>query len=228
MSALQITWFWLIFLLLTVYAVLDGFDLGSGFWYLFAKWDRDKRTILNSIGPFWDGNEVWLLTGAGSIFAAFPHVYATVFSGFYLPFMLIIFSFILRAVSIEFRNKIESSAWQNFWGLCFSVGSIVPTFLFGVAAGNIMRGLPLNEYMGYTGNFIFLLNPFALLIGFLSLAAFATHAATYLVIRIKGEIISMARSWVVKSWRFYIVLFIITFMVIYYTQPRLLDRKSVV
>jgi len=178
MSFLQVAWYFLIGLFLLVYAILDGFDLGVGFWYLFAKKEDHRRLLLNAIGPVWDGNEVWLLTGGAAIFAAFPQIYATVFSGFYLALMLVIFGLIFRAVSIEFRDKGESPGWRNFWGAAFGIGSILAALLFGVAVGNILRGLPLDEHGNFTGTFFTLLNPYALLIGLLGFVMFATHGAS--------------------------------------------------
>ena len=140
MYGLQIAWFLLIGVLLIGYAILDGFDLGVGILHLFvAKNDRDRRLLLNSIAPFWDGNEVWLLTGGGAIFAAFPRVYATVFSGFYLALMLVLAALILRAVALEFRSKQESPAWRQAWDVTFAIGSFLPALLFGVAIGNVLR-----------------------------------------------------------------------------------------
>ena len=134
MTGLQVTWFLLIGLLLTVYAILDGFDLGLGFWHLFTRKDAERRAMIRSVGPVWDGNEVWLLTGGGAIFAAFPPVYATVFSGYYLALMLLLLALIFRAVSVEFRSKVESARWRKAWDLAFSLGS-------SLACGPTARGL---------------------------------------------------------------------------------------
>jgi cytochrome d ubiquinol oxidase subunit II len=199
MSTLQITWFGLIGVLLAGYIILDGFDLGVGFWHLFAKKESDRRAMMSSIMPYWDGNEVWLLTGGGAVFAAFPNVYATVFSGFYLALMVVLFALIFRAVSIEFRNQSDSAGWKRFWDGAFALGSIVPALLFGVALGNILRGLPLNELGDYTGTFFMLLNPYSLLVGVTGLAMFAMHGALFLVMKTDGEIASRARRWAIKS-----------------------------
>ena len=175
MLELQVTWYFLIGFLLTVYAVLDGFDLGVGFWHLFTKSDEDRRVLLNAVGPVWDGNEVWLITGGGALFAAFPHVYATVFSGMYLALMLVLYALIFRAVSMEFRSKDPSARWRAGWDAAFSLGSVVPALLFGVALGNLLRGLLLDATKTYVGGFFNLLNPYALLIGVVGLAMIATH-----------------------------------------------------
>jgi cytochrome d ubiquinol oxidase subunit II len=209
MSGLQVTWFLLVGLLLTIYAILDGFDLGVGFWYLFTKKERDRRTMLRSIGPFWDGNEVWLLTGGGAIFAAFPHVYATVFSGFYLALMLVLFALIFRAVAVEFRNKVESPSWKSSWDWAFGLGSLLPALLFGVAVGNILRGVPLDGSMNFVGSFFGLLNPYSLLMGLVGLFMLATHGALYLVLKTDGDLSEHARGWASKSWVVFLALYIV-------------------
>ena len=174
---LQIIWFVLVGVLLTGYAVLDGFDLGVGALYPFiAKTEGEKAVLRTSIGPVWDANEVWLLTGGGALFAAFPPVYATVFSGFYLALYLVLFSLIFRAVSVEWRAK--DPAWAKLWDWAFFGGSILPALLFGVAVGNLVRGVPLNVQGEYAGTFLTLLNPYALLIGVTLVAMMSTGAAS--------------------------------------------------
>jgi cytochrome d ubiquinol oxidase subunit II len=224
MSALQTIWFLLIGVLLTVYAILDGFDLGVGFWHLFTKKDEHRRAFLNAIGPVWDGNEVWLLTGGGAIFAAFPHVYATVFSGLYLALMLVLFALIFRAVSIEFRSKSPSASWRNTWDRAFSIGSVVPALLFGVAVGNILRGLALDATKNFTGTFFDLLNPYALLFGLLSFAMFITHGALYLVLKTENELALRAKRWAQNVWGIYLGLFVLASIVTIITQPQLLEN----
>lgn len=199
MSALQITWFWLIVLLLTVYAVLDGFDLGAGFWHLFTRKEEERKSILSAIGPYWDGNEVWLLTGGGAIFAAFPSVYATVFSGFYLALILVIAALIFRAVSIEFRNKSTSPLWRKCFDIAFALGSTLPALLFGVALGNIMQGIPMDKLGNYTGGFFDLLNPLSIFTGCLTLFVFAHHGALYLALKTKDALSLKAVIWAQRS-----------------------------
>ncbi len=206
MEALQITWFLLVGILVIGYAILDGFDLGVGFWHLFAKKKGERSAFIKSIEPFWDGNEVWLLTGGGALFAAFPPVYATVFSGFYLAMMLVLLGLIFRAVAIEFRNKVDSPAWTKAWDVAFAVGSILPSILYGVAIGNVLRGLELNEIGDYTGGFFALLNPFALLCGLVGLSMFALHGALYLSMKLDGEIANDAKRWVGKVWLVHLLL----------------------
>ena len=145
--------------LLTGYAVLDGFDLGVGALHLFTKSDRERRIMLNSIGPVWDGNEVWLVTSGGALFAAFPEVYATVFSGFYGGFILLLFSLIFRAVAIEFRSKRPGEFWRQVWDVSFCVSSILASFLLGVVLGNIVWGIPLDVNHEFFGNFLDLFHP---------------------------------------------------------------------
>ncbi len=208
---LQNIWYLLIGVLLTGYAILDGFDLGVGVLYPFiAKKDKERRLLLNATGPFWDGNEVWLLTGGGALFAAFPQVYATVFSGFYLALTLVLLALILRAVSFEFRSRVESPAWRKLWDYIFFVGSLVPALLFGVAVGNVIRGVPLNAQKEFTGNFFTLLNPFALLVGLTGLAMFVTHGAIYTVMKTNGPIAERARRWANGAWTALVVLAILT------------------
>lgn len=223
---LESTWFLLIGVLLTGYAILDGFDLGVGFWHLFTKKDKDRRTLLNAIGPVWDGNEVWLLTGGGAIFAAFPHVYATVFSGMYLALMLVLLALIFRAVSLEFRSKEESPGWRASWDVAFSLGSILPALLFGVAVGNILRGMPLDESMNFTGDFFTLLNPYALVIGLVGLAMFAMHGALYLVLKTEGDLADRARIWGRKAWGIFLILFIVGNVLTFTMQSQLLKNYN--
>jgi cytochrome bd ubiquinol oxidase subunit II len=211
MLDLQLVWFLLIGILLAGYAILDGFDLGVGMMHLFvARTDRDRRILLNAIGPVWDGNEVWLLTGGGAIFAAFPKVYATVFSGFYLALMLLLTALILRAVSLEFRSKVESPAWRRLWDGAFAVGSFLPAVLFGVAIGNVMRGVPIGTDGEFAGTFLGLLNPFSLGIGLLSTAMFLMQGATWLTLRTDGELRARAASVKRGAWTAFVVLWALT------------------
>jgi len=209
MVTLQIVWLLLIGVLIIGYAVLDGFDLGVGCWHLFAKKGHERTLCLRSIEPFWDGNEVWLLTGGGALFAAFPPVYATVFSGFYLALMLVLLGLIFRAVSIEYRNKVEDPRWVAAWDFAFALGSILPSLLYAVAVGNLVRGLQLNALGDYTGGFFALLNPYALVVGLVGLSMFAVHGALYLAVKTSGELQLRARAWAGQSWWAYAALFLI-------------------
>ncbi len=210
MLDLQTIWFLLIGVLLVGYAILDGFDLGVGMLHLFiAKDDRERRVLLNSIGPLWDGNEVWLLTGGGAIFAAFPKVYATVFSGFYLALMLLLTALVLRAVSLEFRSKVESRTWRNTWDLAFAFGSFLPALLFGVAIGNVLRGVPIGADGEFAGTFLGLLNPFAIVVGLLSTAMFVMQGASWLTFRTEGDLRVRAMAVAKASWVAFIALWLI-------------------
>ncbi|MDR1790001.1 MAG: cytochrome d ubiquinol oxidase subunit II, partial [Opitutaceae bacterium] len=187
MSSLDLPtiWFILVGVLFTGYAILEGFDLGVGALHLLlAKTDGERRLFLNTIGPVWDGNEVWLVTGGGALFAAFPMVYATVFSGFYLAFILLLFSLIFRAVSIEFRSRRPQAWWRRLWDAAFSIGSILSAFLIGVAAGNIAWGVPLDARHEFAGTFAGLLRPYPLLLGLTAVALFAAHGAIYLALKL--------------------------------------------
>src|SRR5215470_6513370 len=163
---LQVVWFVLLGVLLAGYAVLDGFDLGVGILHFLGRTDRDRRLFINAIGPIWDGNEVWLITFGGALFAAFPSAYATKFSGFYTPFMALLFALIFRAVSIEFRSKMTSEEWRRAWDYSFFGSSLLASFLFGVAVGNSMIGIPLDERGVFTGSILDLLSPYAVMAGF--------------------------------------------------------------
>jgi cytochrome bd ubiquinol oxidase subunit II len=222
MSTLQIIWFLIIGVLFAGYAILDGFDLGVGFWHLFTRDDRERRSTLAAIGPFWDGNEVWLITGGGALFAAFPPVYATSFSAMYLALMLVLFGLIFRAVSIEFRHQVESSRWRKSWDVAFAVGSVVPALLYGVAVGNLLRGMPLAANGDYTGTFFGLLNPYALLIGVVGLVMFAVHGALYIAFKTDGELPGRALVWAGYSWGAYLLLFVVAEVVTFIYHPELL------
>jgi len=189
-------WFILVGVLFTGYAILDGFDLGVGTLHLFLKKDEHRRLMLNSIGPVWDGNEVWLVTGGGALFAAFPEAYATVFSGFYLAFMLLLAALIFRAVAIEFRSKEPWPWWRQAWDVAFAVGSILSAFLIGVAMGNLVRGVPLDAEHEFRGTFLGLLNPYSLCLGVTTVLLFAMHGAIYAAMKAEGELQQILHSWI--------------------------------
>ncbi len=194
---LNTIWFALVGVLFTGYVILDGFDLGVGVLHLFAvKRDEERRVFLNAIGPVWDGNEVWLVTGGGALFAAFPAVYATVFSGFYLAFMALLCALIFRAVAIEFRSKHPSSRWRACWDAGFAAGSTTSALLIGVAMGNIAWGIPLGADGEFAGSFLGLLHPYALAMGVTTVALFAMHGAIYLVLKTEGDLQARVRRWV--------------------------------
>ncbi len=209
MLDLNTIWFILIGVLFIGYAILDGFDLGVGTLSLFANDQEEKRLFINAIGPVWDGNEVWLLTGGGALFAAFPIVYATVFSGFYLALMLLLTALIFRAVSMEFRGKVDSEKWRKWWDLAFGIGSLLPAVLFGVAYGNIMRGIPINAQGDFTGSFLGLLNPYAIGIGLLSLCLFIMHGALYMTMKSDGELRERMQKIASGSWMGVVALYVL-------------------
>jgi cytochrome d ubiquinol oxidase subunit II len=223
MIDLNTIWFLLIGVLIAVYAILDGFDLGVGVLHLLARNEDERRININAIGPVWDGNEVWLLTGGGALFAAFPIVYATVFSAFYMAFMLLLTALIFRAVSMEFRGKVSSPRWQRFWDWSFGFGSLIPAVLFGVAIGNILRGIPLDKSGLFTGAFLGLLNPYSLLIGILSLAMFTMHGAAYMTLKTEGELRAHMQNWVSRAWMAFVYLYFLATLATLFVAPYLFE-----
>ncbi|MEE4604108.1 MAG: cytochrome d ubiquinol oxidase subunit II [Desulfobacteraceae bacterium] len=198
---LESTWFFLWGLLWAVYFMTDGFDLGIGTLMPFlGKTEADKRVMVNSIGPLWDGNEVWLLTAGGVTFAAFPQVYAVMFSSLYSALMLILFALILRGVAFEFRGKVDSDGWRKVWDICIFAGSAVPALLFGVAFANIFRGIPIDQNGIYQGSLFTLLNPYGLLGGLLFLIAFVLHGSLWLTTKARGELQQRAVSAANRLW----------------------------
>lgn len=206
---LNTVWFILVGVLFTGYAVLDGFDLGVGTLHLFARTDEQRRLFLNSIGPVWDGNEVWLVTGGGALFAAFPEVYATVFSGFYIPFMLLLLALIFRAVAIEFRSKEKWAWWRAMWDWAFALSSVLAAFLIGVAMGNVVRGVPIAPDREFAGSFLQMLNPYSLFFGATTIALFAMHGAIYLAMKNDGETQAMVRSWIPRLIGIFLAFYVI-------------------
>jgi cytochrome d ubiquinol oxidase subunit II len=203
-------WFVLIGVLLVGYSILDGFDLGIGALFrVLGKNKEEREALVKSIGPVWDGNEVWLLTGGGALFAAFPHAYATVFSGFYLALMVVLFSLILRAVSLEFRT--HDAKRKSVWEGTFVVSSFLPALLFGVALGNVVVGIPLDKTMNYTGTFFTLLRPFPLVMGLLGLMAFLMQGITYSALKVGGTVQERARKTAKLVWNGYALLLVLAF-----------------
>ena len=220
---LHVVWFILVGVLFTGYAMLDGFDLGVGVLHLLARSDRDRRLFLNSIGPVWDGNEVWLVTGGGALFAAFPEVYATAFSGFYLAFVLLLVALIFRAVAIEFRSKETMGWWRSMWDAVFSLGSVVSSLLIGVAMGNVAWGIPLDANHEFCGTFLGLLHPYALMVGVTTVALFMMHGSIYLVMKTEGETHERVRGWVNNSIIAFIICYAATTMATLLYLPRMTD-----
>jgi len=194
---LNTLWFVLIAVLFTGFLVLEGFDYGVGILLPFvARTDAERRRVINTIGPVWDGNEVWILTGGGAIFAAFPHWYATLFSGFYLALFLILAALILRGVAFEFRSKDKSPTWRATWDFMLFVGSLLPALLWGVALANLLKGVPIDETKAYVGGFFDLLSPYTLIAGLTSLAVFTTHGAIFLNLKSTDEIRSRSTRFI--------------------------------
>lgn len=196
---LKIIWWLFIGVLLIGFAVMDGFDLGVGTLLPFvAKTDVQRRVLLNAIGPTWEGNQVWLLTAAGAMFAAWPLVYAAAFSGFYWAMLLVLFALFFRPLGFEYRSKIEDPRWRTAWDWGLFVGGMVPALIFGVAFGNLLQGVPFHydDFMRpfYTGSFFGLLNPFALLAGVVSLSMLVMHGAVYLQMRTEAELFNRAKK----------------------------------
>ena len=192
---LTTVWFGLIAVLWIGYFVLEGFDFGVGMLLpVLAKSETERRVVINTIGPVWDGNEVWVLVAGGATFAAFPEWYATLFSGFYLPLLLILVALIVRGLAFEYRAKRDDATWRARWDKAIFFGSLLPAFLWGVAFANIVRGVPIGADKEYAGSTLTLLNPYALLGGLTTLLLFLTHGALYLALKTDGEIRHRARE----------------------------------
>jgi cytochrome d ubiquinol oxidase subunit II len=224
LADLQFIWFSIFVILLAGYAILDGFDLGVGILHLFSKEDRERRLMLNSIGPVWDGNEVWLVTAGGALFAGFPDVYATVCSAFYAPLMLLLSGLIFRAVSIEFRSKQPMGWWRWMWDIFFTLGSFLIAMLLGIVIGNMIRGLPLDVEKEYTGTLLDLLNPYALLIGVTTTFLFTMHGSIYLMMKTEGEFHERMRKWVNPSIIAFIMCYGIATMATLIYEPHMVER----
>lgn len=216
-----VLWFALLGLLLFGYAVLDGFDLGVGMLHpLVARTDLERRIFLNAIGPIWDGNEVWLVTFGGALFAAFPVAYAAVFSGFYVPFMLLLVALIFRAAAIEFRSKVHEPRWRHAWDLAFAGASALATFLMGVTVGNLVWGVPLDERGLIHASIGDLLAPYPLLIGALAVSLFAMHGAIYLHLKTEGELQERLVRWMWRTFGVFNVLYILATMATLVYRPQ--------
>jgi cytochrome d ubiquinol oxidase subunit II len=200
--------------------VLDGFDLGVGMLHLLARGDAERRTFITTIGPIWDGNEVWLVTFGGALFAAFPEAYATIFSGFYFVFMLVLLALIARAVSLEFRSKRESPTWRKTWDIVFFLASGLATLLFGAGVGNAMIGVPLDERGIYMGGFLRLLNPYALLVGVLAIALFLMHGSIYLHLKTVGSLRDRIYRWMWRSYGFFLFMYLLVTIATVIAVPR--------
>ena len=198
---LNTIWFILVTVLFIGFFFLEGFDYGVGILMPFlSKDDTERRTIINTIGPHWDGNEVWMITAGGAMFAAFPQVYATLFSGFYLALVLMLAALILRGLAFEYRSLREDPVWRARWDWAIFGGSLVPALLWGVTVGNLMRGFAIDENMNYWGGLLPLLNPFALLGGIVFVTLFAMHGANFLALKLEGDLAKRAKAFGAKAW----------------------------
>lgn len=218
-------WFLVVGGLFSGYAILDGFDFGAGAWHLFFKKEENRRIALNAVGPVWDGNEVWLVIGGGSLFAGFPVLYATLFSSMYLPFILFLMFIIFRAISIEFRGKEEMLWWRKTWDICYSISSIMLAFLLGVVLGNILQGIAFGENYLYMGSGFFeFLNPFAILTGFTALFLFMAHGASFLLLKTEGKMFDRLTVFLKRGIILFIISYAVTTLYTFFYLPHLSDE----
>lgn len=224
LTNLEFTWACVVLLLLTGYAILDGFDLGVGMLHLFSKKDEERRIMLNTIGPVWDGNEVWLVTAGGAIFAGFPDVYATLCTAFYAPIMLLLTGLIFRAVAIEFRSKQPMAWWRWSWDLMFSFASFVIALGLGVVMGNMIRGIPLDEHKEFIGDWNHLIDPYSLLVGIMTVALFTMHGAIYVLMKTEGELHDKIKRRINPAIIFFIMCYAITTMATLIYLPHMADK----
>lgn len=220
----QVLWYIVIAVSILFYIVLDGFDLGVGALHLLAKTDVQRRTFLNAIGPVWDGNEVWIVIVMGGLFAGFPNVYATVFSGFYTLLMFLIAGLIFRAAAIEFRSKGESRRWRNLWDTVFCLSSVCVALVIGVLVGNLVMGVPIDEHQDYTGGFFDLFTPYTILTGITAGSLFAMHGAIYLCMKTEGDTHELVRHWIVPAIWVFIFFFAVTTVGTLIYMPHMSDR----
>ncbi len=219
----QLIWYVVVVILITGYVILDGFDLGVGMLHLFSKKDEERRMMLNSIGPVWDGNEVWLVSAGGALFAGFPIAYATITSGFYDAVMIFLSGIIFRAVAIEFRSKRPMAWWRWMWDILFSLASLVIALGLGVVLGNLIRGLPLDQHQEFTGNFGTYLHPYCLLIGLTAVALFCMHGSIYIVMKTEGELHDKMREWINPAIIFFIICYVSSTMATLIYEPHMVE-----
>ena len=222
-SLLNVIWYGLVGALLAGYAVLDGFDLGVGALHMLGRSDEDRRVFLNAIGPFWDGNQVWLVTGGGALFAAFPEAYATAFSGFYMAFILLLFMLIFRGISIHVRSLRPGARWRSAWDAAFFGSSLLASFLIGVAMGNIAWGVPIMPDFGYRGSLAQQLNPYAVMTGVTVVALFMMHGAIYLLMKTDGALNERVRGWVRPTIIFFMLMYGLQTLATLLYVPRLAE-----
>ena len=223
---LNMLWFILLTVLFSGFFLLEGFDYGVGILLPFlAKEDQERRAIINTIGPVWDGNEVWMIVAGGAMFAAFPHMYATLFSGFYVALVIMLLGLIIRGVAFEFRSKRDQPAWRKRWDMAIFLGSLIPALLWGVAVANLMRGVAIEADFNYYGGLIPLLNPFSLFGGLVFLSLFTIHGASFLGIKLEGELKQRAKDLGGKIWILAVVL-TVAFLVWTYLSTDILNNPG--
>lgn len=223
---LDLLWYLVLIVAMMCYAMLDGFDLGVGSLHLFTKKDEERRLFINSIGPLWDGNEVWIVIVVGALFAGFPDVYGTLLSGFYNIIMFLLAGFIFRAVAIEFRSKRPSLKWRFRWDRVFSIASIVIAFGIGLILGNLVEGMPLDADRSYTGTISELFKPYPLLVGLTTLALLTMHGSIYLAMKTEGALHKKIRPWITKCIVVFILLYATTTVVTLLTQPHMVENMK--
>ncbi len=223
---LNILWFILLTVLFSGFFFLEGFDYGVGMLLPFvAKTDNERRAIINTIGPVWDGNEVWMITAGGAMFAAFPHMYATLFSGFYVALVFMLIGLIIRGVAFEFRSKREDPAWRERWDWAIYYGSLLPALLWGVTVANLMRGVAIESDLNYYGGLIPLLNPYSMFGGVVFLGLFLVHGASFLGIKLEGDLKDRVKKLSGKIWIVVVVLAVI-FLVWTYFATDILNNPG--
>ena len=231
-----VTWFLLVAVMITAYVVLDGFDLGAGALHLvIAKTDQERQTMIRSIGPVWDGNEVWLLAGGGTLYFAFPLLYASGFSGFYLPLMIVLWLLIFRGIGIELRMHLDSPAWRGFFDGCFAIASILLTIFYGAALGNVLRGVPLQKD-GYfflplwtdwrVGPEPGILDWYTVIAGVVALVALTLHGAHYIAVKTEGELNVRARRIAAVSWPALVAVTVVSLFATVSIRPELLENYN--
>jgi cytochrome bd ubiquinol oxidase subunit II len=217
-------WFLILGAVFTGYAILDGFDLGAGALHLFFRKEQSRRIALNAIGPVWDGNEVWLVIGGGALFAGFPKVYASLLSAFYIPIMLFLVMLIFRAISIEFRSKETMAWWRMTWDVSYSLSSALIAIMLGVVLGNVLLGIPMDNEGNYTGDWLELVNPYALMVGITTLALFMMHGAIYLVMKTEDKLYEKPMKLVQRTTIFFVIsIIVLSFYSLLYV-PHLSER----
>ncbi|MDJ1483472.1 cytochrome d ubiquinol oxidase subunit II [Cytophagaceae bacterium YF14B1] len=203
-------WFLVVGGLFSGYAILDGFDLGAGALHLFFNKEESRRIVLNAVGPVWDGNEVWIVIGGGALFAGFPLVYASVFSAFYIPFMLFLVMLIFRAISIEFRSKEPMHWWRQLWDINYCISSIMIAFLLGLVLGNVIQGIPIDQNGDFTGRWLSFINPYACIVAITTVALFMMHGAIYLTMKTENRLYAKLTILVKNTTIFFVICYAVT------------------